>query len=144
MAFIRTINGDIAPSELGVTYSHDHLFCVPPLWKEKKLDDFMIDDLESSIKDVDLFTAQGGQAVYDATAIDYGRDPTALKAISDRTGIKIIATAGICSRRKAEELIIMGQVLVNGEVVNTLGAKADPHNDIISVEGKVIEPFAAR
>jgi pseudouridine synthase len=56
---------------------------------------------------------------------------------------KIIATAGICSRRKAEELIIMGQVLVNGEVVNTLGAKADPHNDIISVEGKVIEPFAA-
>lgn len=56
---------------------------------------------------------------------------------------KIIATAGICSRRKAEELIIMGQVLVNGEVVNALGAKADPHNDIISVEGKVIEPFAA-
>jgi pseudouridine synthase len=55
---------------------------------------------------------------------------------------KIIATAGICSRRKAEELIIMGQVLVNGEVVNALGAKADPYNDIISVEGKVIEPFA--
>lgn len=94
MEFIRTLNGDIAPSDLGVTYSHDHLFCVPPLWKEKKLDDFMIDDLESSIKDVELFTAQGGQAVYDATAIDYGRDPTALKAISDRTGIKIIATAG--------------------------------------------------
>lgn len=56
---------------------------------------------------------------------------------------KIIATAGICSRRKAEELIIMGQVLVNGEVVNALGAKADPVNDIISVEGKVIEPFAS-
>lgn len=55
---------------------------------------------------------------------------------------KIIATAGICSRRKAEELILLGQVLVNGEVVNTLGAKADPRNDIISVEGKVIEPLA--
>jgi pseudouridine synthase len=54
---------------------------------------------------------------------------------------KIIATAGICSRRKAEELILLGQVAVNGEVVNALGAKADPHNDIISVEGKVIEPF---
>ncbi|MFB2553176.1 phosphotriesterase family protein [Ensifer soli] len=94
MAFIRTLTGDIAPEDLGVTYAHDHLFCVPPLWKEKKLDDFLIDDLESSIKDVALFTAAGGQAVYDATAIDYGRDPTALKAISERTGIRIIATAG--------------------------------------------------
>ena len=36
----------------------------------------------------------GGQAVYDATAIDYGRDPVALKTISERTGIRIIATAG--------------------------------------------------
>ncbi|MDB5615532.1 MAG: phosphotriesterase [Devosia sp.] len=94
MSFIRTLTGDIDPSELGVTYAHDHLFCIPPLWKEKKIDDFMIDDLEASIKDVELFTAQGGQAVYDATAIDYGRDPTALKTISERTGIKIIATAG--------------------------------------------------
>jgi predicted metal-dependent phosphotriesterase family hydrolase len=94
MAFIRTLTGDIAPEDLGITYSHDHLFCVPPLWKEKKIDDFMIDDLESSIKDVQLFTAAGGQAVYDATAIDYGRDPVALKAISERTGIRIIATAG--------------------------------------------------
>ena len=47
MAFIRTLTGDIAPEDLGITYSHDHLFCVPPLWKEKKIDDFMIDDLES-------------------------------------------------------------------------------------------------
>ncbi|RYG95327.1 MAG: phosphotriesterase, partial [Alphaproteobacteria bacterium] len=94
MSFIRTLTGDIDPSELGLTYAHDHLFCIPPLWKEKKIDDFMIDDVEASIKDVELFTAQGGQAVYDATAIDYGRDPTALKTISERTGIKIIATAG--------------------------------------------------
>lgn len=52
---------------------------------------------------------------------------------------KIISSAGVCSRRKAEELILLGEVLVNGKVVNTLGAKADPHSDIISVEGKVIE-----
>jgi 23S rRNA pseudouridine2605 synthase len=39
-------------------------------------------------------------------------------------------------------LILLGSVLVNGEVVNTLGAKADPLNDIISVDGKVIEPHA--
>lgn len=94
MSFVRTVSGDVAPDSLGVTYAHDHLFCVPPLYKEKGVADFLIDDLEASIADVGLFTAAGGQAVYDATAIDYGRDPTALKAIADRTGIKIIATAG--------------------------------------------------
>ncbi|MGZ3692990.1 MAG: pseudouridine synthase [Bdellovibrionota bacterium] len=52
---------------------------------------------------------------------------------------KIIAEAGICSRRKAEELILLGEVKVNGEVVNTLGAKANPREDIISVEGKMLE-----
>ena len=94
MSFVRTLSGDVAPETLGVTYAHDHLFCVPPLWKEKGLSDFLIDDVEASIKDVELFTAAGGRAVYDATAIDYGRDPRALKTIADRTGIAIIATAG--------------------------------------------------
>jgi 23S rRNA pseudouridine2605 synthase len=55
---------------------------------------------------------------------------------------KIIASAGLASRRKAEEMILLGLVKVNGEVVNTLGAKADPQNDIISVDGKVLEPDA--
>ncbi|MEF2071208.1 phosphotriesterase family protein [Consotaella aegiceratis] len=94
MPFIRTLTGDIAPEDLGVTYAHDHLYCIPPLWKEKGQTDFLIDDIEASIKDVELFTAAGGQAVYDATAIDYGRCPRELETISRRTGIKIIATAG--------------------------------------------------
>lgn len=94
MNFVRTLTGDVAPETLGVTYAHDHLYCVPPLWKEKGDVDLLIDDIEASIKDVELFKAAGGQSVYDATAIDYGRDPAALKTISERTGIKIIATAG--------------------------------------------------
>lgn len=52
---------------------------------------------------------------------------------------KILANAGVCSRRKAEELILLGHVTVNGEVVNTLGAKANPKEDAIAVDGKVIE-----
>src|ERR1700751_3692125 len=51
---------------------------------------------------------------------------------------KIIARAGIASRRHAEQLILSGQVRVNGEVVRELGSKADAANDKIEVSGKKI------
>ena len=47
---------------------------------------------------------------------------------------KIIAKSGYCSRRKAEELIVSGKVMVNGEVITELGFKANM-NDLIEVEG---------
>jgi len=53
---------------------------------------------------------------------------------------KLIAAAGIASRRHAEELITAGKVTVNGEVVNKLGAKADPEKDHVKVNGKLINP----
>src|SRR5208283_2719043 len=49
---------------------------------------------------------------------------------------KIIAAAGIASRRKAEELITSGLVSVNGQTVTALGTKADPEIDRIKVNGK--------
>jgi 23S rRNA pseudouridine2605 synthase len=52
---------------------------------------------------------------------------------------KIIAAAGIASRRKAEELITSGQVAVNGKPVTELGTKADPAVDRITVAGKVLQ-----
>jgi pseudouridine synthase len=51
---------------------------------------------------------------------------------------KIIAQAGIASRRKAEDLILSGAVTVNGKVTDTLGSKADPELDFIKVNGKLI------
>lgn len=51
---------------------------------------------------------------------------------------KIIAAAGICSRRAAEELILAGKVQVNDRVVRQLGTKADPQRDEIRVEGRLI------
>ncbi|MGH2631978.1 MAG: pseudouridine synthase [Tepidiformaceae bacterium] len=48
---------------------------------------------------------------------------------------KILSNAGVSSRRVAEELIVTGRVTVNGEVQDTLGARADPDADEIVVDG---------
>ncbi len=53
---------------------------------------------------------------------------------------KIIAAAGVTSRRAAEELIAEGRVRVNGQVVTELGTKADADKDHIKVDGKLINP----
>jgi pseudouridine synthase len=57
---------------------------------------------------------------------------------------KLIASAGIASRRHAEDLIVARQVTVNGELVTELGAKADPERDHIKVKGRLINPLLSR
>ncbi|MBS1841148.1 MAG: rRNA pseudouridine synthase [Acidobacteria bacterium] len=56
---------------------------------------------------------------------------------------KILAAAGIASRRASEEIITAGRVSVNGAVVTELGTKADPNADEISVDGKPLKKSRA-
>jgi 23S rRNA pseudouridine2605 synthase len=55
---------------------------------------------------------------------------------------KILARAGVASRRKAEELIRDGLVTINGRVAD-LGDKADPETDSIKVDGKRVQPASS-
>ena len=56
---------------------------------------------------------------------------------------KVIAQAGICSRRKAEELILDGKVKVNGKVCDVLGTKVS-NQDSIEVNGNMISKVMTR
>jgi pseudouridine synthase len=49
---------------------------------------------------------------------------------------KIIATAGLASRREAEQWILQGRVSLNGRVVTELGTRADPSRDTLRVDGR--------
>jgi 23S rRNA pseudouridine2605 synthase len=52
---------------------------------------------------------------------------------------KVLASAGVASRRKSEELILQGRVTVNRKVVTQLGTKVDPDRDEIRVDGERIQ-----
>lgn len=57
---------------------------------------------------------------------------------------KILSHAGVCSRRKAEELILAGRVRVNGRVVRELGTEADVCTDKIEALGEIVKPEPLR
>ncbi|GAB3911131.1 pseudouridine synthase [Mucilaginibacter boryungensis] len=75
------------------------------------------------------------------TRIMRGRNKKADKAADD--GLirlnRYISNAGICSRRKADELIVAGVVSVNGEVVNELGYKVNPQKDVVRYNGETLK-----
>lgn len=94
MSFIRTMTGDISPDKLGFTYAHEHIYCIPPHWKERGEDDLLLDDARKSEEEVAEAKKAGVDTIIDATAIDYGRDPQVVHDIAVRTGMTIVGTAG--------------------------------------------------
>ena len=59
--------------------------------------------------------------------------------MQDMRLLKFIASSGVCSRRKAEELILAGKIKVNGEIVTELGKKVDSQKDEVMYENKIIK-----
>jgi len=57
---------------------------------------------------------------------------------------KLLALAGVASRRRSEELMLAGEVEVNGEVVTRLGTKVNPHTDLIRISGKRLPPISEK
>ena len=52
---------------------------------------------------------------------------------------KFLADNGIASRRKCEQIILENRVKVNGKLINTLGTKINPEEDLVEVDGKTIK-----
>nr|WP_218910627.1 pseudouridine synthase [Nocardioides thalensis] len=55
---------------------------------------------------------------------------------------KLLAQSGVASRRKCEELMLEGEVEVDGEVITRLGTKVDPRTAVIKVSGKRLPPIS--
>ncbi|MDR2069686.1 MAG: hypothetical protein LBP71_07445 [Spirochaetaceae bacterium] len=93
MEIITTVLGDIAPGELGFCQSHEHLWItgagVFPVKPEER-----INDREKSREEAELYRKAGGCALVDAQPLGCGRDALVLRDISQKSGVRIIASTG--------------------------------------------------
>ena len=94
MPFVRTVMSDIDPGELGPTYCHEHLLTSPGRGVTQGSDDLVLDDPAKAARELADFGAAGGAGLVEATAPEFGRDPVGLRALSQQTGLHIIATTG--------------------------------------------------
>jgi phosphotriesterase-related protein len=98
MTIVRTILGDIAPDDLGVTYSHEHLVIDGGRPVEMN-PDFDLGDVDRMVPEVEAAAALGLQAVVDAMPCDCGRNAVKLAELSRLAGIHVIAPTGLHHER---------------------------------------------
>jgi len=117
---ITTVLGEISEDKLGITSSHEHIFidmrkCVDITGNEAEcfydkvcienraevfadpygiLDNALLEGVDAAVEEVNYFKNWGGQTIVDCTLDEIGRDPIALREVSKRTGINIIAGCG--------------------------------------------------
>lgn len=103
MAKARTVLGDIDVEELGFTYTHEHLFCVPPANQPDR--DFELSDYDCSLYELNEFKKVGGKTLVEGSTIDYGRNPEAYRRMSKSTGVNVICTTGFNKYRYYQEWV---------------------------------------
>src|SRR5205085_1133807 len=91
---VHTVLGEIDPSELGVTYAHEHLLTMPGEHLLKGSDDTILDSLDKSAAEMELFQQAGGNAIVELSCSEYGRDGAGLAELSRRTGVHVLAATG--------------------------------------------------
>jgi predicted metal-dependent phosphotriesterase family hydrolase len=101
--FVRTVLGDIDPSELGVTYAHEHLV-IDGGRPVQLAPDFDLGDVELMAREVEAAVAIGLGGAIDAMPCDAGRNVLKLAELSRRTGVHVVASTGLHHERWYEPI----------------------------------------
>jgi predicted metal-dependent phosphotriesterase family hydrolase len=94
MPLVRTVRGDVPAEALGICYSHEHLLWRPPAPFCEQDPDLRLDSPRAALQEVGHFRQAGGGAIVEMTTGEVGRSAEELRAISEATGIHIVAATG--------------------------------------------------
>ena len=94
MSFVRTVLGDIPASQMGITYSHEHLI-IETSFPTQANPDFLLNDVDKVAEELTRVYAAGGRTMVDTMPANCGRNVLKLAEVSRRTGIQIIVPTGI-------------------------------------------------
>jgi 5-phospho-D-xylono-1,4-lactonase len=100
---VRTVLGDIAPDDLGLTLGHEHLIARPPA--DVRDADLRLEDEDAAVRELASFREAGGGAVVEMTTVDYGRDTAALQRVSRASGVHVVAATGFNKGRFADPIV---------------------------------------
>src|SRR5438270_3909101 len=89
---VITVLGPIAPGDMGITYTHEHLFI--DAMDHYPSYEFVIDDEDVVARELEEFTRRGGRTICDVTLDEIGRNPEALVRLSRRTGVQVVMGCG--------------------------------------------------
>lgn len=92
MSFVRTVRGDIAPSELGVCYGHEHLLGAPPF--DRAEPDLVLDSEANAVQEMQWFREAGGRGLIEMSTPDYNRDVAGLRRIAEEVDVHIVCATG--------------------------------------------------
>lgn len=88
---VRTVLGDV--EDIGITYAHEHLFMTGD-WPVRNEPDYRLDSLDAAVVEVTEAQRLGLSAVVEMTPLGFGRSPSLMKELSERTGLHVIAVTG--------------------------------------------------
>lgn len=90
----RTVLGDVAVSDLGVCYAHEHII-IDPGYVTERTPDFRLDSIDAAVAELGELRHAGVSAVVDAMPADCGRNVEKLAEASRRSGVHVIGSTGV-------------------------------------------------
>ena len=154
--YIQTVRGPIAPTELGVTLAHEHLWCDQYLCRRsdrwRRSGGLMrLNEPDVIVEELSEVKALGGQAVVEVTVWGWGRDVAQLKRFADQTELHIVATSGFYVEdclpawtRELDDIDALADALVKEVTEGADGTTIRPGVLKSSISRPVIEGIEAR
>lgn len=142
MSFVRTVLGDVEPEQLGMVYSHEHLFIGGGLGVMKN-SDLALNSVDKACEEVEAVKPFGVKTFVDMMPIDCGRNPSALVEIARRTGTHVIASTGFHKPMYYDDLHWIYHYSVE-QISDLLVAEIAEGMDRHSYNGPIVERLAAK